>query len=70
MLDKVNKAVKDWGRCHQKEDKAKSLEFLNPKWHQYNWENNNIEDTKGLVKLDITHPAIPAKFPCVNLELE
>jgi hypothetical protein len=70
MLDRVIKVVKDWGRCHQKEDKAKSLEFLNHKCQQYNWENDNLQDAKGLVESDITHPDIPAKVPSVNLESE
>jgi hypothetical protein len=35
MLDRVIKVVKDWRRHHQKEDKVKSLKFLNQKWHQY-----------------------------------
>ncbi len=29
MLDMVIKVVKDWGACHQKEEKAKSLKLLN-----------------------------------------
>ncbi len=70
MPDRVIKVIKDWGICHQKEDKAKSLKFLNQKRHQYNWENGDLEDDKGLVELNIAHPNIPAKFPCIDLESE
>ena len=70
MSDRVIKVVKDWGRLHQKEDKAKSLKFLNQEQQQYDWENNNLEDAKGLVKSDIAHPNIPAKFPDIDLESE
>ncbi len=70
MPDRVIKVVKDWGRLHQKEDKAKSLKFLNQEQQQYDWENNNLEDAKGLVKSDIAHPNIPAKFSGIDLESE
>jgi hypothetical protein len=68
MLDRVIKVFKVWGRCHQKEDKAKSLKFINQKRQRYNWENNDLKDNKGLVKSDIAHPDIPAKFPGIDLE--
>jgi hypothetical protein len=70
MLNRVIKVIKDWGICHQKEDKVKSLEFLNCKWQQYNLENNNHKDAKGLVELGITHPNNPTEFPGVNFESE
>jgi hypothetical protein len=70
MPDRVINIIKDWGRHHQKEDKAKPLEFLNQKQQQYDWENDNLKDTKGLVKLDNSHPDIPAKFSGINLESE
>ncbi len=70
MPDRVIKVIKDWERCHQKEDKAKPLKFLNPKWQQYDWENIDLEEAKGLVKSKITHPNISAKFPGIGLELE
>jgi hypothetical protein len=70
ITDRVIKVVIDWGRHHQKGEKAKSLEFLNCKWQQYGWDNDNLEDAKSLVELDITHPNIPAIFPSVDLELE
>jgi hypothetical protein len=70
MPDRVIKVVQDWQRCHQKEDKAKSLEFPNQKWQQYSWESDNLEDANGLAESDITHPDIPTKFPGINLELE
>jgi hypothetical protein len=31
MPDRVMAVIKDWGRCHQKEDKASTLKFLNQK---------------------------------------
>jgi hypothetical protein len=37
MPNRVIKIVDDWGRHHQQEDKAKSLEFLNRKQLQYDW---------------------------------
>ena len=68
MPDRVIKIVDDWGRRHQQEDKAKTLEFLNRKRQHYNWGNDDLEEDKGLVKLDIAHPDIPTKFPGVDLE--
>jgi hypothetical protein len=70
MPDRVIKIIDDWGRRHQQEDKAKTLEFLNHKQQQYNWDDDDLKDNKGLVELDIAHPNIPAKFSDVNLELE
>jgi hypothetical protein len=70
MPDRVIKIVNNWGRHHQQEDKAKTLEFLNHKQQQYTWDNDDLEDNKGLVELDIAHPDIPAKFPVVDLESE
>jgi hypothetical protein len=70
MPNRVIKVVKDWRRHHQKEDKKKFLEFLNCKRQQYDWENIDLEDVKGVVESDITHPNIPIKFSGVNLESE
>jgi hypothetical protein len=70
LPDRVIKVVKEWGRPHQKEDKAKSLEFLNQKRQQYDWNNNDLEDAEGLVKSDISHPNIHAKFTGIDLESE
>jgi hypothetical protein len=70
MPDRVIKIVHDWDRCHQQEDKAKTLEFLNRKQQQYIWDNVDLKDDKGLVESDIAHPDIPAKFPSVHLESE
>jgi hypothetical protein len=68
MPDQVITVVEDWGRRHQKEDKKKSLTFLNRKRQLYDWDNNDLEDNKGLVDPDITHPNLPAKFPGINLK--
>ncbi len=46
------------------------MNFSIKKWQQYNWENNDLEDGKGLVESDIAHPDILSKFPGINLELE
>jgi hypothetical protein len=70
MPYRVIKIVDDWGRRHQREDKAKTLDFLNHKQQQYYWDNDDLEDDKRLVESDIAHPDIPAKFPGVNLESE
>jgi hypothetical protein len=70
MPDRVINIVDDWGRRHQQEDKTKTLAFLNRKQQQYNWDNDDLKDNKGLVALDIAHPNIPAKFPGVDLESE
>ncbi len=66
MPDRVIKVVKDWGRHYQKEDKAKTLKFLKQKWQQHNWDNNDLEDDKGLVWiLPIT--TFPPNFPVSTL---
>jgi hypothetical protein len=70
MQDRVIVVIKDWGRRHQKEDKASTLEFLNQKQQQYDWDNNDLEYNKGLIKPDIAHPDIPAEFPGIDLESE
>jgi hypothetical protein len=70
MPDRVITMVDDWGRRHCRGDKKKSLTFLNQKRQLYDWDNDNLEDDKGLVDPDITHPDLPAKVPGINLESE
>jgi hypothetical protein len=70
MPDRVVAIIKDWGPCLQKEDKASTLEFLNQKQQQYNWDNDDLEYDKGLIEPDIAHPYIPAEFPSIDLESE
>jgi hypothetical protein len=55
------------GQTPQTRRQGKALEFLNPKQHQYDWDNDDLADNKGLVKLDIAHPNISDKFPDVDL---
>ncbi len=68
MPDRVIAIIKDWGRRHQKEDKASTLKFLNQKQQKYDWDNNDLEYNKGLIGPDIAHPDIPAEFPGIDLE--
>ena len=68
MPDRAITMVDDWGRWHQKDDKKKALPFLNHKKQLYDWDNNNLEDDKGLIQSDIAHPNTPAKFPGIDLE--
>ncbi len=70
MPDRVITVIKDWGRRHQKEDKASTLDFLNQKRQQYNWDNDDLKYDKGLIELDIAHPDIPVEFPGIDLESE
>jgi hypothetical protein len=70
MPDRVIAVVKDWGRQHQKEDKKQALSFLNQTKKLYNWDNDDLEDNKGLVESDIAHPDLPAEFPGIDLESE
>jgi hypothetical protein len=70
MPDRVIAVIKDWGRRHQKEDKASTLEFLNRKQQQYGWDNDDLEYDEGLIEPDIPHPDIPAEFPGIDLESE
>ncbi len=49
MPDRAIAVVKDWGQQHQKEDKKQALTFLNQKKKLYDWDNNDLEDNKGLV---------------------
>jgi hypothetical protein len=70
MPDRVIAVIEDWGRHHQKEDKVSTLEFLNQKGQQYDWDNDDLEYGEGLIELDITHPDIPAEFPGIGLESE
>jgi hypothetical protein len=53
MPDRVIAVIEDWGRRHQKEDKASTLEFLNQKRQQYDWDNDDIEYEEGLIEPDI-----------------
>ena len=46
------------------------LKFLNQKRQQYDWDNDDLEYDKGLIKPDIAHPDIPAEFPGIDLESE
>ena len=39
-------------------------------YQQYNWDNNNLKDDKGLVKSDIAHPDLPDEFPGIDLKSE
>jgi hypothetical protein len=72
MLDRVIKVVNDWGCHHAKEDITHSLTFLNCKKELYDWDNDGLQDDKGLIKPDnhpdISHPKLPAKFPGVDIE--
>ncbi len=70
MPDRVIAVIKDWGRHHQKEDKANTLEFLYQKQQQYDWDNEDLEYNEGLIEPDIAHPDIPAEFPGIDLESE
>jgi hypothetical protein len=42
MPDRVITVIKDWGGCHQKEDTARTLNFLNQKQQQYDWDNDDL----------------------------
>jgi hypothetical protein len=70
MPDRVIIVIEDWGRRHQKEDRAKTIEFLNRKRQQYDWENDDLKDNEGLIEPDFAHPNIPAEFPGIDLESE
>jgi hypothetical protein len=70
MPDRVITVIEDWEQRHQKEDKASTLEFLNQKQQQYDWDNNDLEYDKGLIKSDIDHPDIHVEFPGIDLESE
>ncbi len=70
MPDWVIAVIQDWGRHHQKEDKASTLEFLNQKLQQYDWDNDDLKYNEGLIERDIAHPDIPAEFPGIDLESE
>jgi hypothetical protein len=64
MPDRVIKVVNDWGCCHTKEDITHSLTFLNCKKELYGWDNDNLQDNKGLIEPDnhpdISHPKLLA----------
>ena len=47
-------------------DKANTIEFLNIKLQQYDWDNDNLEYGKGLIESDIAHPDFPAEFPGID----
>jgi hypothetical protein len=70
MPDRVIVVIEDRGRCHQKEDKANTLKFLNQKQQQYDWDNDDLKYDEGLIEPDIAHPDIPAEFPGIDLESE
>jgi hypothetical protein len=71
MPDRYISVINNWSKCHAKEDAKHSLVFLNCKKQLYNWDNDNLQDNKGLVDPDPdNHPGIPAKFSSINLKLE
>jgi hypothetical protein len=74
MPDRVIKVVNDWGCCHAKEDITHSLTFLNCKKELYDWDNDSLQDDKGLIKPDnhpdISHPELTDELPLVNIKLE
>ncbi len=70
MPDRVIAVIKDWGRHHQKEDKASTFEFLNQKRQQYDRDNDDLEYKESLIEPNIAHPDIPAEFPGIDLESE
>jgi hypothetical protein len=71
MPDCVISVVNNWGERHAKEDAKHSLVFLNRKKQLYNWDNDDLQEDKGLVDPDPdSHPGILAKFPGINLESE
>ena len=43
------------------------MEFLNCLQLQYNWDNDELEDSEGLMK-DLTHLDLPAQFPDIELD--
>ena len=50
MPDHIIDLVNEWGQKYQKEEKKNKLEFLNPVQLQYDWDNDELKDTKGLVE--------------------
>ncbi len=70
MPDRVITVVEDWGRRHIKENNSTKLKFLNQIRQQYDWDNEDLEYNKGLIKPDNAHPNIPAEFPGIHLDSE
>jgi hypothetical protein len=58
------------GKTTPKGGQEKTLTFLNQKRQLYDWDNDNLEDDKGLADPDITHPDLPAKLPGIDLKSE
>ncbi len=71
MPYRVISVLNNRGKHHTKEDAKHSLIFLNRMKQLFDWDNNDLQDNKGLVDPDPNnHPGIPAKFPGINLESE
>ncbi len=47
------------GKKYQEEEKKNKLEFLNRLQLQYDWDNDELEESKGLIE-DLAHLDLPA----------
>ena len=57
------------GKKYQEEEKKNKLEFLNRMKLQYDWDNDELEASEGLIE-ELAHPDLPAQFPGIELERE
>ena len=69
MPDCAISQVNTWGKKYQEEEKKNKLEFLNCAKLQYNWDNDELEESEGLIE-ELAHPGLPAQFPGIELESE
>jgi len=69
MPDRVISQVNTWGKKYQEEEKKNKLEFLNCVQLQYDWDNDKLEESEGLIE-ELAHPDLPAQFPGIELESE
>eukprot|EP00957_Ditylum_brightwellii_P138038 10523657-Ditylum_brightwellii.AAC.1 len=54
--------VNAWGKKYQEEEEKNKLEFLNCKELQYDWDNDKLEESEGLIE-ELSHPDLPTQFP-------
>ena len=69
MPDRIINTVNAWGKRYQEEEKKNKIEFLNRVQLQYDWDNDELEVSEGLME-ELAHPDLSAQFPGIELERE
>ena len=70
--DRIIRPANSWGKQSQSKQFGNKLEFFNRNKVKYDWDNEEIEESKALVEPPSTaaHPGILAEIPGVELEAD